>query len=184
MRQDPTFNLAFSGLISIHAPHAGCDYPARTPSKARWTFQSTHPMRGATQRLLNARLPEFISIHAPHAGCDDCKSGKALRPRYFNPRTPCGVRPVGAPMSAPTETFQSTHPMRGATSSMPLSNRYDIISIHAPHAGCDKAFCRRYAQRLHFNPRTPCGVRRAVSFSPLSRSPFQSTHPMRGGTEE
>ena len=35
-----------------------------------------------------------------------------------------------------------------------------IISIHAPRAGCDSAvlWCRLCT--FHFNPRTPCGVRR------------------------
>ena len=33
--------------------------------------------------------------------------------------------------------FQSTRPMRGATSSVGLMSRPILVSIHAPHAGRD-----------------------------------------------
>ena len=100
--------------------------------------------------------------------------------------------------------FQSTHPMRGAT-----TDRDDVflnpdISIHAPHAGCDEIFSdcrlnlgisihaphagcdlRAHRHRLflrHFNPRTPCGVRPSASACKSPIMAFQSTHPMRGAT--
>ena len=57
--------------ISIHAPHAGCDIPARGEVVSGMLFQSTHPMRGATTVKEVMTLSEAaISIHAPHAGCD------------------------------------------------------------------------------------------------------------------
>ena len=57
-------------------------------------FQSTHPLRGATRiNSMRAKL-EQISIHAPLAGCDFPKSGQSIHKYHFNPRTPCGVRPV------------------------------------------------------------------------------------------
>ena len=37
-------------------------------------------------------------------------------------------------------------------------------------------------KRRHFNPRTPCGVRQHIQMSPSSRTIFQSTHPLRGAT--
>ena len=77
--------------------------------------------------------------------------------------------------------FQSTHPMRGATFSVPTPPTGDRISIHAPHAGCDLEqaeawtrqaisihaphagydiiFIRVLLKDFYFNPRTPCGVR-------------------------
>ena len=55
-------------------------------------FQSTHPLRGATRQTAGTRCCSPISIHAPLAGCDPAIAlNRALR-RYFNPRTPCGVR--------------------------------------------------------------------------------------------
>ena len=58
-----------------------------------------------------------------------------------------------------------------------------LISIHAPRAGGDV-----YPVRLsrpwecHFNPRPPCGGRRAKNTTPAIINPFQSTPPVRGAT--
>ena len=79
--------------ISIHAPRAGCDnandqpvdrrqcnFNPRTPCGVRRLavipseyhdrFQSTHPVRGATQPMFITINMHVISIHAPRAGCD------------------------------------------------------------------------------------------------------------------
>ena len=77
--------------ISIHAPLAGCDY---------WNTFFDHfdgisihaPLAGCDQSNPGYPWDWYISIHAPLAGCDDrgsCNSGSR---RYFNPRTPYGVR--------------------------------------------------------------------------------------------
>ena len=130
----------FHDGISIHAPLAGCD----TPSKP-------------TQKRLQ------ISIHAPLAGCDHEQHGRTQTcAQNFNPRTPCGVRRPASPLPFPAIEFQSTHPLRGATtitltidaqpfrfqSTHPLrgatqpADRFWLepcISIHAPLAGCDRS---------------------------------------------
>ena len=59
----------YLGHISIHAPREGCDHPAAPE----------HPRRQ-------------ISIHAPREGCDRSRPWAARTRRYFNPRTPRGVR--------------------------------------------------------------------------------------------
>ena len=103
----------------------------------RSLFQSTHLMRGATTGNNGDTCMRGISIHAPHTGCDAalCSGWRSMR--YFNPRTPCGVRPsIGGLVRTisyfnprtpcgvrhwltnwlyPAQLFQSTHPMRGAT---------------------------------------------------------------------
>ena len=175
--------LSSSRRISIHAPLAGCDWYAKA-----WG------------------LPEEISIHAPLAGCDFAQSTVVESTLDFNPRTPCGVRlgetcaldaaeeiSIHAPLAGcdlfiglhllMVPLFQSTHPLRGATSQHSISS------------------CRW----SDFNPRTPCGVRpgcvrfqkNSVSISihaPLAGCDdpdpdpdpdppvFQSTHPLRGAT--
>ena len=101
--------------ISIHAPLAGCDTACCTICTPSRIFQSTHPLRGAT--IIGKRGPKHgsISIHAPLAGCDLSRPFPPPPSRHFNPRTPCGVRPV-LPLCASTAgEFQSTHPLRGAT---------------------------------------------------------------------
>ena len=185
-------------------------------------------MRGATREAIENFYQRGISIHAPHAGCDSITDVIAFHAPNFNPRTPCGVRLKRALHPADPLPFQSTHPMRGATPEYAPLPEHDPISIHAPHAGCDlhghthhvgvslfqsthpmrgatKIWHCCAAYRQHFNPRTPCGVRRpgvirlcgVVSISIhaphagcdqnlalLCRlsSTFQSTHPMRGAT--
>ena len=77
--------------ISIHAPREGCDWQqyqtgchqiisihapreGREPSTNKWitgeAFQSTHPVRGATESFGVDMGAVAISIHAPREGCD------------------------------------------------------------------------------------------------------------------
>ena len=139
-------------------------------------------MRGATDRLSFCYAIVTISIHTPHAGCDlqpSCNYFFAIK--NFNPHTPCGVRPYARLHDRLSCQFQSTHPMRGATFVPSPVWLYTVISIHTPHAGCDKlcydigtmkeisihtphAGCDitpalPSAMSFYFNPRTPCGVR-------------------------
>ncbi|MFR6394588.1 MAG: hypothetical protein ACLUNQ_05385 [Oscillospiraceae bacterium] len=78
-------------------------------------FQSTHP-RGVRLQVL-----------------DDDTAVDVI----FNPRTPCGVRPVSSKKEMRPAVFQSTHPLRGATSGQLIKIAALHISIHAPLAGCD-----------------------------------------------
>ena len=113
------------------------------------SFQSTRPVRGATPAVgLDHRL-EAISIHAPRAGRDVVdgdrprdvsisihapragRDGETLRLDglniYFNPRAPCGARPVLMDGAFDAFAFQSTRPVRGATaaiSSMVMSSPF------------------------------------------------------------
>ena len=169
-------------LISIHAPHAGSDVHLLSKTKQRtdfnprspcgerlskrticWNliqFQSTLPMRGATEEAYEVGESDFISIHAPHAGSDGAVPSSWMQWTYFNPRSPCGerLRPSQnalieskfqstLPMRGATvwtfqeqpvvSIFQSTLPMRGATRLARIPARAQTISIHAPHAGSD-----------------------------------------------
>ncbi len=103
---------------------------------------------------------------------------------HFNPRTPCGVRHRQRKAFSQLRGFQSTHPMRGATTSELAYGSDIFISIHAPHAGCDTINQAQGAQEMDFNPRTPCGVRPDLTRSIGTQSVFQSTHPMRGATNQ
>ena len=57
-------------IVSIHAPHAGCDRERTADGRRRDTFQSTRPMRGATAADEVRLCAGGVSIHAPHAGRD------------------------------------------------------------------------------------------------------------------
>ena len=138
----------------------------RMAERSTWKFQSTHPMRGATAGIKQAaRSIENFNPRTP-CGVRRRASSRRTWDAHFNPRTPCGVRHNIASAYVTTTKFQSTHPMRGATAragSMvshqkhfnprtPCGVRHGlglhdgrgrIISIHAPHAGCDTAKGRR-----------------------------------------
>ena len=192
--------------ISIHAPLAGsdswswttrrtaADFNPRSPCGERpggdiqtastaLIFQSTLPLRGATDLRGSAIKRSSISIHAPLAGSD------------LWPFICCWL----------TE-FQSTLPLRGATRRKHFRRWYhhrisihaplagsdqsagnheirETISIHAPLAGSDKRINEKDESLPHFNPRSPCGERllKQVSNS-LTESEFQSTLPLRGAT--
>ena len=85
---------------------------------------------------------------------------QAGTPRSFNPRTPCGVRPV----SATTKELNQ------------------IVSIHALLAECDSGSIVAVRCIPGFNPRTPCGVRQGRAARRVNRNVFQSTHSLRSAT--
>ena len=162
VRRDCLRPLAADLDISIHAPRAGCD------------FVSPCIRRKARD----------ISIHAPRAGCDALRRFCHTRPlQHFNPRTPCGVRPLCAVIEPPLTNFNPRTP----------------CGVRPPPALAHKQRPR------NFNPRTPCGVRphmrrrnareRKISIhAPRAgcdrskedctdnKERFQSTHPVRGAT--
>ena len=145
-------------------------------------FQSTRPMRGATQAT--ARPPP--------------------RGRCFNPRAPCGARPTATTPTALSVSFNPRAPCGARRRCERLACNRAVVSIHAPHAGRDKGasracsrtssfnprapcgarllFVRPFWTGRCFNPRAPCGARLAFSVALSMPSTFQSTRPMRGAT--
>ena len=124
---------------------------------------------------------------------------------YFNPRTPCGVRPDYYNRIADENLISIHAPHAGCDERGQHCGAQQNISIHAPHAGCDIRLCHQLSPHGHFNPRTPCGVRHAECKSDCDgenisihaphagcdngllildgrKFRFQSTHPMRGAT--
>ena len=148
----------FASSISIHAPLAGCD-PRQHRIRKAAPISIHAPLAGCDCIDRLNGICRIISIHAPLAGCDfDCKfvlphfyhfnprTPCGVRPldrlrkkvfTDFNPRTPCGVRPPTKGVQSYIVAFQSTHPLRGATSEVLCVILCFVISIHAPLAGCD-----------------------------------------------
>ena len=146
-------------------------------------FQSTHPLRDATYGIFKNEEPTAISIHAPLTGCDIHEyfansriEGISIHApltgcditghywineqRYFNPRTPYGMRHYRRKTYEELTQFQSTHPLRDATKWRPFR--------------CENAD--------NFNPRTPYGMRLWVLPRSSLQLLFQSTHPLRDAT--
>ena len=108
--------------ISIHAPHAGRDNFRSTYVERIAGFQSTRPMRGATNHNADDITMLGISIHAPHAGRDGLYRHRGCKAHHFNPRAPCGARHAWSAGQAQIQR----------------------ISIHAPHAGRDSKSIQNY----------------------------------------
>ena len=125
-------------LFQSTHPVRGATAAISTQSPRRTRFQSTHPVRGATASMpsLSSSTVRFQSTHpvrgATRGGnyCPNCganfnprtpcgvrrrQGGAASSVTDFNPRTPCGVRPISIILMTEIATFQSTHPVRGAT---------------------------------------------------------------------
>ncbi len=100
-------------------------------------FQSTRPLRGATKGQHGLTMSDCISIHAPLAGRDLASKGTITKRRYFNPRAPCGARPVGIQCRG-LQTAISIHaPLAGRDNGVQGGKLGVLISIHAPLAGRD-----------------------------------------------
>ena len=162
-------------------------------------FQSTLPVRGATPAPRPTRARSAISIHAPRAGSDECRRSTLDLRRNFNPRSPCGERPVqrfgrgldfhfnprspcgerrsGRSMTLRRMLFQSTLPVRGATRIVENRRAPATISIHAPRAGSDRRAVPTRGRRMHFNPRSPCGERPGFRALPPTDSDFNPRSP-------
>ena len=120
-------------------------------------------MRGATFTASGSFSAGIFQStrHAPRAGRDCTMSlGTSTATRNFNPRAPCGARLKKKLFSPVTVEFQSTRPMRGATT-------------------CP---CSLSLRDRHFNPRAPCGARLGHTTNRKRDGVFQSTRPMRGAT--
>ena len=124
--------------------------------------------------------------------------------RHFNPRSPCGERLVMVLKLLLTLRFQSTLPVWGATDNLTVGGWLDLfqstlpvwgatrdmtfifdlpnISIHAPRVGSDGSGRKDFQHFEDFNPRSPCGERRAAAPFRTFTPAFQSTLPVWGAT--
>ena len=81
--------------ISIHAPLAGRDYDMDGNDQP--IEISIHaPLAGRDDYGLPGICRGAISIHAPLAGRDEYKRFSKAAGLHFNPRAPCGARPLPA----------------------------------------------------------------------------------------
>ena len=145
-------------------------------------FQSTHPVWGATSESVCVLDLSIISIHAPRVGCDGVIPGWMENRKYFNPRTPCGVRRADNWADAGRRCISIHAPRVGCDCSAARDSAHSGISIHAPRVGCDSKPFGDSLVKKNFNPRTPCGVRLQLFHIVQSCEEFQSTHPVWGAT--
>ncbi len=167
-------------------------------------FQSTLPVRGATEYRSDYRRNAAISIHAPRAGSDNSNGNRyiILCISIHAPRA--GSDALRARLLSRPALFQSTLPVRGATANIANQQANPIFQSTLPVRGATTISGWATFPRRYFNPRSPCGERRLKPHKPRSdryfnpRSPcgerpsllallytpliFQSTLPVRGAT--
>ena len=168
-------------------PRAPCG-ARRSRSRSRLSlskFQSTRPVWGATHRCRAGSQAHAISIHAPRVGRDVLYTAQTLtsaqfqstRPVWdatrsasctvcassnFNPRAPCGTRPSER-RNGRAGADISIHAPRVGRDYIDREAAIEIcISIHAPRVGRDCILSIRKTLLSYFNPRAPCGTRRAL----------------------
>ena len=136
-------------------------------------FQSSRSLRTATPPAGGVSDGSKISILAVLADRD----GQRGRPwpcrRNFNPRGPCGPRPLIRVCRRDWRTFQSSRSLRTAT----------IQGRTGPHRAENFNPCgRRRRGSRHFNPRGPCGPRPVMMVTTVSCPLFQSSRSLRTAT--
>ena len=192
------------GGVSIHASHAGGD-EASSPTLARqWGFNPRLPC-GRRPPLYCVYNPnQGVSIHASHAGGDGWRNIRTSQTCSFNPRLPCGRRLMGqfmemcirrfnprlpcgrrrdssATMITPA-AFQSTPPMREATRFDDHQTNLKQFQSTPPMREATRRRVAGAGNLPRFNPRLPCGRRRALGTLNRLSGVFQSTPPMREAT--
>ena len=174
--------LTMTSSISIHAPHTRGDWSRWSASPAPQYFNPRPSYEGRRHHLAHRDCDRRISIHAPHTRgdgafvavyCDrlisihaphtrgDCaRTTPISQHSYFNPRPSYEGRLLARDNTIPTEQFQSTPLIRGATGGR---------QARRPH-------------ERHFNPR-PSYEGRLSDVGAYSRLwSFQSTPLIRGAT--
>ena len=147
--------------ISIHTPLAGSD--SLLCGRYQYNkFQSTLPLRGATQIITIYTSQEKISIHTPLAGSDPSQSPASGYDR-ISIHTPLAGSDSPSASTAPIRQYFNPHSPCGERLRVCCAqSECRSISIHTPLAGSDRTM-------------TP--------IRPLARL-FQSTLPLRGATDE
>ncbi len=148
-------------IISIHAPLTGSDAYRYRCEDIPSRFQSTLPLRGATQRHSIGQIADQFQSTLPLRGATFPVHSKRRTGKYFNPRSPYGERPdlqnhwvYRNPDFNPRSPYGERHQVRNS------GRPPDQISIHAPLTGSD---CRE-------------------GLSAAAAPVFQSTLPLRGAT--
>ena len=148
--------------ISIHAPRVGSDGGFFLPPPWLIIFQSTLPVWGAT--IVSSYDSVFILVFQstlPVWGATRAAMPLPQSSLHFNPRSPCGERPVPAPCTS--------------------SQHFDFN----PRSPCGERLLRRcdgFGFGYDFNPRSPCGERPASFFEPQPLSSI-SIHAPRVGSD-
>ena len=149
--------------VSIHAPRVGCDAQPRIDGRCLW-FQFTHPVWGATIDGADGiyLLTQFQFTH-PVWGATASRVAWVSGIARFNSRTPCGVRPIACHSLTVSSQVSIHAPRVGCDSkSCSVGIRYCPFQFTHPVWGATDSLPLAHCELASFNSRTPCGVRQQV----------------------
>ena len=126
---------------------------------------------------------KVVSIHAPRAGCDLTRHGGSPRRTVsiHAPRAGCDDDVSGG--DARDGLFQFTHPVRGATETAPPRRDQKVSFNSRTPCGVRRRISSASARNLSFNSRTPCGVRRCWAVFATAKVAV-SIHAPRAGCDD
>ncbi len=128
----PSFERCIDA-VSIHALLAECDLRTKGNYYVI-TKVSIHALLAECDLYSSPSRTSFsVSIHALLAECDRTTTNLDWLFTGFNPRTPCGVRPVFRWYVPSAYRFQSTHSLRSATLCV-MSVSYAIGLFQSTHS--------------------------------------------------
>ncbi len=130
------------------------------------------------------RLTKRSKNFNPHSPCGErpCWNIRPNAGSYFNPHSPCEERLKPDLSVLKDMQFQSTLPLRGATSEAVRYELAKLISIHTPLAGSDSANTPPKPEKDTFQSTLPLRGATRVTSGQTPEHQFQSTLPLRGAT--
>ncbi len=140
-------------------------------------------MKGATPSGSRNRRRSLVSIHAPNEGSDVSVGNQNDGKWFVSIHAPNEGSDVSPPSLRGVTLFQSTLPMKGATSTLWLDIHLEDVSIHAPNEGSDSSQPKRKSGSdvsIHA-PNEGSDPTREVFTAQFFL--FQSTLPMKGATQ-
>ena len=175
---------SFSLLISIHAPLAGRDVRHSVTKDFTDNFNPRAPCGARQKQAHRSRRKSPISIHAPLAGRDGGSIVDGILQGIISIHAPLAGRDlVDIADDGRIDQFQSTRPLRGATTKYVSTLSLLQISIHAPLAGRDRGGTVPVPRLCGISIHAPLAGRDDGSRDGDRRSErFQSTRPLRGAT--
>ncbi len=121
------------------APYGARPWPSASRSASRPIFQSTRPLRGATEQRLQETIFDLFQSTRPLRGATRRWSHCCRHRRCISIHAPLTGRDEDSEdRNSRRILFQSTRPLRGATpAALPCWPASPWISIHAPLTGRD-----------------------------------------------
>ncbi len=110
------------------------------PGMSGERFQSTPPMQGATQRLLQARATLTFQSTPPMQGATHFRQSSDACCDCFNPRPLCRERHLFQHFRDSRQIVSIHAPYAGSDTADATALAFTTVSIHAPYAGSDEKY--------------------------------------------